>query len=426
MTQTDHVPLQPAPANRRVDKKAPSPLRAWRGKLLLILISVFIGALMAEIALRVVGYSHEEFYQPHPVLGYTLRPKEGWYRKEGQSYARINSEGLRDREHVKAKPAGTFRIALLGDSYSEALQVAMEESYWALLEKKLQECGAFDGRKIEIINFGVSGYGTAQELLTLRERVWDYSPDLVMLQITTNNDISDNVRSLKKTNRVPYFVHQDGKLVLDDSFKRTRTFQWGQTEVARFGRWLEDHSRLVQAIEKAHLRFKIWLDSRRAPAVVAQVMVADTATAAPTGNEPGVDNQVYGEPRDGVWEDAWRLTEELIVMMNGEVRGRGAKFLLVTLSNGIQVYPNAEVRQAFLKRSGGSDLFYPDKRFRALAEREGIPVITLAPQMQAYADESKAFLHGFGDRMGEGHWNPLGHRVASELMAKELCAGLVK
>ncbi len=212
MPHIDHEPLQTERTHQRVDKKASSRLRSWLGKLLLILISVFIGALMAEIALRVVGYSHEEFYRPHPVLGYTLRQKDGWYHKEGQSYVRINSEGLRDREHTKAKPAGTFRIALLGDSYSEALQVAVEESYWALLEKKLQDCSAFDGRKIEIINFGVSGYGTGQELLTWRERVWDYSPDLVMLQITTNNDISDNVRSLKRTNRVPYFVHQDGKL----------------------------------------------------------------------------------------------------------------------------------------------------------------------------------------------------------------------
>ena len=426
MPQTDHEPIKTERAHQRSDKQAPSRLRSWLGKLLLVLISVFIAALMAEIALRVVGFSHEEFYQPHPVLGYTLRTgKEGWYRKEGQSYVRVNSEGLRDREHAKAKPAGTFRIALLGDSYSEALQVAMEESYWALLEKKLQECGAFGGRKIEIINFGVSGYSTGMELLTLRERVWRYSPDLVMLQITTNNDISDNVRSLKKTDRVPYFIHQDGKVVLDDSFKRRRTFQWGQSEVARLGRWLEDHSRLVQAIEKGHRGFKEWLASRRAPAVTAQVTTA-SALAAPAGSELGVDNLVYGEPRDAVWKDAWRLTENLIVIMNSEVRGQGAQFMLVTSSNGIQVYPDAEVRKTFLQGIGGSDLFYPEKRFRALGAREGIPVITLAPQMQGYADQNKAFLHGFGDKMGEGHWNPLGHRVASELMAQELCAGVVK
>src|SRR4029078_8121917 len=131
----------------------------------------------------------------------------------------INSAGLRDREHPYAKPPNTFRIAVVGDSYPEAFPVEMQDAFWVLMEKQLQECGAFPGKTIEVINFGVSGYGTAQELITLREQVWKYSPDLVMLTVTTNNDISDNVRVLKKTNRVPYFVFQDGKLTLDDSFK---------------------------------------------------------------------------------------------------------------------------------------------------------------------------------------------------------------
>src|SRR5205814_6625220 len=67
----------------------------------------------------------------------------------------------------------------------------------------LEECNVFPGKKIEVLNFGVSGYGTAQELLTLREQVWKYSPDIVMLAITTNNDITDNLRALKKTDEIP-------------------------------------------------------------------------------------------------------------------------------------------------------------------------------------------------------------------------------
>src|SRR5438132_9116104 len=226
----------------------PTRLKRLLGKLGLILFGLLFGCLLAEIALRIAGFSYPEFYQPDDSRGYALRPgMEGWYRKEGEAYVRINSDGLRDREHSKAKPAGTFRIAVVGDSYPEALPVGMEDAFWAVLERKLNQCGAFDGKKIEVINFGVSGYGSAQELLTLRERVWAYSPDLVMLAITTNNDISDNVRSLKKM-EIPYFVYQDARLVEDDSFKRTRTFRWRRSTVAGIGRWFEDHSRLVQAI----------------------------------------------------------------------------------------------------------------------------------------------------------------------------------
>ena len=92
-------------------------------KLLLILIGILIGGLISEIALRVIGYSYPEFYQLDYSRGYALRPgMEGWYRKEGASYVRINSDGLRDHEHTKTKPPQTIRIAVIGDSYPEAFQ----------------------------------------------------------------------------------------------------------------------------------------------------------------------------------------------------------------------------------------------------------------------------------------------------------------
>jgi len=66
----------------------------------LIMFGVLMGAFAAEVGLRIVGYSYPQFYALDPSLGYSLRPNiEGWYRKEGGSYVRINSDGLRDREH---------------------------------------------------------------------------------------------------------------------------------------------------------------------------------------------------------------------------------------------------------------------------------------------------------------------------------------
>jgi len=403
----------------------PTRLKRLLGKLGLVLFGLLFGCLIAEIALRVAGYSYPDFYQPDDLRGYALRPSmEGWYRKEGEAYVRINSDGLRDGEHSKAKPANTIRIAVLGDSYPEAFPVAMEDAFWVVMEKNLQQCGAFGGKKIEVINFGVSGYGTAQELITLREHVWPYSPDIVLLALTTNNDISDNVRALKKTDEVPYFVYRDGKLSLDDSFKETRAFRWRQSRLNRMGRWIRDHSRLVQAVNQGHHGFKIWLASRRARNAPANS--PETKTAAAASEELGIDNVVYRAPSDDVWNDAWHVTEGLVAQMRNEVAVKGAKLLVVTLSNGIQAFPDANVRQLFMQRLGVNDLFYPDNRIKQLCEREKIAVITLAPWMETYADQNKTFLHGFGDNIGNGHWNQLGHQVAGEFIAQKLCEGVVK
>lgn len=406
-------------------------------KLLLVLIGFTIGGVIAEIALRVVGYSYPEFYQRDGVRGVSLLPgAEGWYRKEGEAYVRINSDGLRDQEHTITKPEGTFRIAVVGDSYCEALPVSLEEAFWSVMGKKLEECGAFPGEKIEVINFGVSGYGTAQELLTLREKVWKYSPDLVLLAVTTNNDITDNSRVLKRTNDIPYFVYQGSRLILDDSFRNSRGFQFSNSALGRLGTWLRSHSRLLQAIEQGQRGLKIVLASWRRkrsddmqPVPVPSVKSAETQRTSEKpdlfarSEELGTDNLIYLEPNNAVWNDAWRVTEGLIVQMRDEVTKGGARFVVVTLSNGPQVLPDAEWREAFKNRFGITDLFYPDNRIKSLAAREGIPVITLAPELQDYAEHNNVFLHGFGKDIGNGHWNAMGNRVAGELIAKKMCEG---
>jgi hypothetical protein len=50
----------------------------------------------------------------------------------------------------------------------------------------------------------------------------------------------------------------------------------------------------------------------------------------------------------------------------------------------------------------------------------------LAPELQQYAEQHQAFLHGFGSDLGNGHWNSDGHRVAGELLAQKLCAVIDK
>jgi len=382
---------------------------------------------MSEIFLRVIGYSYPLFYTTDYYRGFALQPGvAGHYQREGESYVRINSDGLRDREHVKAKPAGTVRIAVLGDSFSEAMHVPVEQTFWSLLEGKLRECNAYPAKQIEVINFGVSGYGTAQELLTLRQRVWDYSPDLVVLAFTTYNDIYDNSRALSRTEEVPYFVYRNGELTYDASFRDSRTYRQRDAKLNRFGRWLHNQLRVVQLVHYvqfvAKLRLTDWRNKRR----LVETQTKPAADAAPVvrnAEDIGIDNMIYIEPRDENWKEAWRVTEGLLRQMRDDVAQRKARFLLVTLSNAIQVYPDAAVRQRFLQHVGAETIFYPNLRLKTWAERERIEFLDLAEPMQVYADQNKVFLHGFGSDIGNGHWNPAGHRRAAELIAKTLCGG---
>jgi len=408
--------------------------RKFFAKLLLASVGFLVGGAVAEIVLRVAGYSAPDFYTLDNSRGYALRPRtEGWFRREGEAYVRINSDGLRDREHAITKPANVVRIALLGDSYAEAFSVAAEDTFWSVMEKKLTECDAFNGKQVEVLNFGVSGYGTGQELITLREQVWKYYPDIVMLAVTTNNDVLDSSRLLKKTDKIPYFVYNDGRLILDNSFRDSPAFLGAQSWINRFGRWLRDHSRVAQAAVEGHRGFKIWLTSWKSKRSVPQPARVTGANemgktqpkvdAALLADELGTEHLVYLEPINPAWNDAWHVTEGLILAMREEVKSHGAEFVVVTLSNGPQVHPDPKVREEFKKSLGIVDLYYPDQRIKALCVREQIPVVTLAPELQELAELNKVSLHGFGSNLGNGHWNSVGNRAAGELIAKKFCAG---
>ncbi len=379
---------------------------------------VVLALAAAEAALRITGVSYPQWYIEDADLGGALRPgAQGRFDKEGRSWVEINSAGMRDRDHSVAKPPGVFRIAVLGDSFAEAMQVDRKQAFWAVLERRLRGCPALGGREPEVLNFGVSGYGTAQELITLRTRVWRYDPDLVLLAFFSGNDVRNNSRALNRGEQAPYFVLKDGRLVLDDSF-RENLASLKAGGAARSLRSLlaaaRNHLRLLQLFTQARVAVERRGDNLREAGSRGAGTVA--------GEEPGIDDEVFSPPRDERWRDAWSVTEALIVEMSNEVRAHGRQFRVVTLSTGIQVYPEPAVRRRFAEHVGSADLFYPDRRVAALCARERIPVITLAPAMAEWAEANGTFLHGFANAaMGFGHWNAAGNALAGELIAGQLC-----
>src|SRR4051812_11927398 len=125
------TPNMPTSETVSDDRTRPS----FRVKLAVVASSLATGLLIFEVFLRAVGFTYPVFYEPDTSRGYALRPDmQGWYRKEGEAFVLINSDGLRDREHTKVKPPETFRIAVVGDSYAEAFQVAQSAAFWSVME----------------------------------------------------------------------------------------------------------------------------------------------------------------------------------------------------------------------------------------------------------------------------------------------------
>jgi lysophospholipase L1-like esterase len=387
-----------------------SHVRAFLLNLALVLGSLLAAVGMLEVALRVVGFSHVAFYRADDRLGLRLRADiDGRFTGEGKADVRTNSAGFRDRDRVEQKPAGRYRIAVLGDSYVEALQVDLEETFPAQLERRLNGCGAFGGKKVEVLNFGVSGYGTAQQLLTFRHFASRYSPDLVISAVFTGNDIRNNSRELEPDKVRPFFVVEGDSLIEDRSFATSEEFR-RRTNALRA---VLDRLRFLRVVQAAYF----------AKERVQQPGAAQ-ASLQPGASEAGLDDAVFAEPTTPDWRNAWLVTERLFAQLQQEVRASGARLLIVSLSSGIQVHPDPHSRSQFLQARGASDIFYPDRRIEGIAARLKIDSIVLAPELQQIAERNKIFLHGFPNtRMGTGHWNEAGHRAAAELVAARLCRG---
>jgi hypothetical protein len=254
---------------------------------------------------------------------------------------------------------------------------------------------------VEVLNFGHGGYGTTQELLTLQHDVWKYAPDLVLLAVTTGNDISDNSRELKRIDYVPYHVFQGDTLVLDTTFRqspgdRSRSL-WTQRMLA-----VMQHSRLAQLVNRVRR------SSRR---------TGQRQTNRTPGEEVGMRDEVHHPPATPEWQEAWRVTEALIRRMRDECRAHGTPFAMVTLTRGIQVTPLPAEKERFLRALGVEDLYYAERRLAALGRREGIPVLNLAPAMAEQAVRDSVYFHAHRDSLGVGHWSEAGHRAAADLIA---------
>ena len=179
------------------------------------IFSLFIFIFSGEIVCRYLLNEYLVFDIPldERNLHYRFDRQLGWFPSGNSAGTfsgnqtiniRHNGSGFRDKEHgEKTKP----RILFLGDSFVWGYDVEMEERFTEKLQKKLPQW--------EMVNLGVSGYGTDQEYLLLEREFDHYEPDLVFLMISFTDLEIDNI-----SNKVyqgyykPYFTLEKGEPVL--------------------------------------------------------------------------------------------------------------------------------------------------------------------------------------------------------------------
>jgi lysophospholipase L1-like esterase len=136
--------------------------------------------LLTRFGLTLWKHDPELHYQHRPGIERTLalvgRPND---------LVRINEWGHHDTDLPKDKPEGQLRGIALGDSVTMGYGLTYAETFAAQLEAKLAQTDRSHSSH-ELINTGVHGYATFQELRVL-ERSLEFSPDYVVLGFCLND-----------------------------------------------------------------------------------------------------------------------------------------------------------------------------------------------------------------------------------------------
>ncbi len=250
-------------------------------------------------------------------------PLVGWKPKPGyqSDNIRVNSRGVRsDREYPLEKTPDSLRVVIVGDSFTWGEDVRNEDTFAAQLENLLSGS--------EVINLGVHGFGTDQQLLRLQREGLAYSPDVVMLVFFEGN-ITRNVLGFRDYGKPQFLLDNDQLVLLNSPVLTREEFRRMEVSLPRF--WI------------GKLLINAWMD-------------IITAT------------KLY--PPLEEWE-RWKITSAILAEARRTSESVGAKFLLgyIADSESLQPAEIERVMEAWAADSGTGFINFSDV-FRARPDEE--------------------------------------------------------
>lgn len=315
--------------------------------------------------------------------------KKGWFvtpSREYRSFIHINSLGFNDDEHSVNKPANTFRILFLGDSFVASVQTPRDKTFFKQIEKQLNQ--ESKSKKFETIALGLGDTGTAQQFLALKEIGLKFKPDLVVHMFLTANDIKNNSPTLMQDPYRPYFtLDSKGNLKLLPHQQYSK----------RPGADIKDLIKKSYLVELL-LFFRQNIQERNKN----------------TSSDYPIDYHVYDKKLNKDYADAWNITQMIILESRNLVEKNDGKYILVTSANNEQVNKSLweELKKTYPKMSQANmDLKNPDKLILGFCKKEKLNCIQLLPGFEKFIKKNPNTSTHY---RVDGHWNQIGTDTAAK------------
>lgn len=396
--------------------------RSWLKKGGAVLFGIAFALVILEIAVRILHIGSGGFWEPYSLYGWRNIPNaKGWESCYGecQVFVEINSNGLRDDEIPFEKPAATQRVFLLGDSLTAGMQVSLEDTFGKVAEQVMRQ--GLTSNNWQIINGGVNGFGTDNELMFFREEGRKYQPDIVVLGIYLANDVYNNSLELETSlggnSHKPYFsLDQDGQLVLhnypvegtDNLFIKAGTFLKKHFQLPRF---IAQVLSLRKNVPPALQPLVELVSGQRGAQQTSQQ--EETSTEGNNGGgqasgQSGRRASICAQEYVPQVEEAWAITKALILQLNAEVEKEGAQLVVLAIPAAPQLIIPPEGKNWYCTR--------PNEELNTFLDESEIAYLDLLDDFRQYTLDGGGPLYYQTDF----HLNADGHQMAGQLLGEYL------
>ncbi len=384
-------------------------------RLALAVVALLAFALVAELVARFLPLpTIDRWMVPDPLLGFRM-PAHARMRFEDEAgpgaYA-LNSLGFRGPELPAAgsAPPGGARVLFIGDSFLHAWGVRDEDWVATVVRETLRAAGV----PAETFALCADDFGTAQELLLLREYGARVLPADVVLLLYPGNDVINGSIELAGRTSISAGDYFRPYLVLDQKGELRRRYArpWpARLRNSRLFSWFE--ARWLSGQEPLEVRAR--LVGEPPPSREERVLA---------GELPEEYLELFREPRPGgAWDSAWRTLEALLVAFQDETRRLGARLLGVVVPHSFQVERRIqlEVLDREVQELGGPplderlDWDYPEERLEGFFHRAGIAHLQLLQPLRGEVLASGADLY-----LSNGHLGGRAHAWMGGLIAERL------
>jgi len=351
-------------------------------KILIFSAIVFLTFLLImELGVRAFGeFEPNRVLCYHPVMGRSYCPETKGQLKDNKvkMYIEVNADGLLGKAYPVKRIPGKYRIALLGDSLTSGEAVDPEIKFSGVWERNLSNKIPTG---VEVINFGVGGTGTWQQLQMFHIKARKYKPDLTILAFCWCNDIDNNIDKLKSGAMNP---------LLDEY--EVGWYQHLNVKRKNFNKWLWNNSGLYQFTRTRYNHLEHYFKRIFLLDYMRKNLSKEKQKSRPTYEKDTVsifDDLLFFD------SEGWGLTRKLIVKLNQEVQKNGGELAVIHFGWQHQYLDSSTL---------------PSKQFDAFLESEGIS--HLNNDLFLKIDDEELLNKNFIPN--DGHFNELGHRHFAE------------